>query len=939
MPADRNHHQHQPTNISYSLSSSTSSTISNSSATSASFDQEQLSNQTHHHDSLIQHEREHQQRTDENSNTPAAYADQKDSPTKKQKAKRFVSRPLQRNQACSTCRSRKVRCDAQKPACGACKRSAAAHGEDPTIVICQYEVDDNFLDSEIYSDTNPPVELTRPHVRKPLAKIAALEQKIAEMETLISQLDLSLNSHPQPSSIACSGPSSLPSISAGTSNVTIPSIPQPSANPMEVVWTNWPSCLPPRRMISHLVKLYFSLQSGAGQLMFIEPAHLLASLHLPPSHPDFPFVGLLQSIMAVAYQQSVSGNPDQFAFNLLRVCNIKRYWPMDSTVHHYHANCAKEAIDQALFSGTHLFQVTQSLNVYCYYAYGAAQLVQAWVCSGLAIQFATPLGLNQIEKCQEHLDRTKPKPRSLLPGPRTITEKYQRAVTFWLAFQMDRFLSVSAGRPHSISESDITTLLPAKPGTSQATIGVVDLATNTLSISHPNFFSSHPYDVDEFQLELKATILLGRVSDWLIRAPDPVGFNLQKYWKMPDEPIPDLRFQPAFMQLDQDITTFQMSLPPKFHQTIFEGEGRKVSHSKVMILLIINLGMILLHECFITKEAFNLSFERCLQAASKIKWVGDLIFGSGYDSRLLHPFTNYCWAIAARVMTRRLVQNEIKLMELATTATSSPPNQQSNSSTDHRHQSVNELDRTRMADLLKAEEEQVKQNLIEIESLLMFNHKIQNRHSKFNLSFHLHNPLDHQQPTHQPVIQQQSLRQQPQQVPKASMYQQPSSKVQPNWDLGFDRRDDQNLRRSDDLADDFDQHRQSNHINQPIHHERVFDPMTSYRHPDGDSRHLNPLNLGENNHQLEMGRNIHQFNQLNPIQLLDQTVPDHFHKSKPRNLPNTNALNSDTIPTFSESSGFDEPGLNQIYFDQLIALFQIRFQAFRLPDSLSRVVL
>jgi hypothetical protein len=112
-------------------------------------------------------------------------------------------------------------------------------------------------------------------------------------------------------------------------------------------------------------------------------------------------------------------------------------------------------------------------------------------------------------------------------------------------------MSVSAGRPHSISESDITTLLPTKPGTSQATIGVVDLATNPLSISHPHFFSFHPYDVDEFQLELKATILLGRVSDWLIRAPDPVGFNLQKYWKMPDGPIPDLRSQFSFTSPSQ----------------------------------------------------------------------------------------------------------------------------------------------------------------------------------------------------------------------------------------------------------------------------------------------------------------------------------------------------------------------------------------------------
>jgi hypothetical protein len=83
-----------------------------------------------------------------------------------------------------------------------------------------------------------------------------------------------------------------------------------------------------------------------------------------------------------------------------------------------------------------------------------------------------------------------------------------------------------------------------------------------------------------------------------------------------------------------------MSLPPKFHQTIFEGEGRQVSHGKVMIMLIINLSLILLHECFITKETFNFSFERCLQAANKIKWVGDLIFGSGYDCRLLHPYVS-----------------------------------------------------------------------------------------------------------------------------------------------------------------------------------------------------------------------------------------------------------------------------------------------------------
>ncbi|KAH9444173.1 hypothetical protein KEM48_010990 [Puccinia striiformis f. sp. tritici PST-130] len=931
MPADRNNQ----------VSSSTESTISNDSTISSSYEKQAL------------------QQPNSNKN---------DTPTKKLASKRFVSRPLQRNQACSTCRSRKVRCDAQKPACGACKRSAAAHGEDPAIVICQYDLEDHFHDEEVDSHINyNNVDLSSPPARKPLAKIVALEQKIAEMEALISQLDLSLNSHPDPSHTLDSRPS-ISSIPAGPS-----SVPHASTNPMEVVWTNWPSCLPPRRIISHLVKLYFSLQSGAGQLMFIEPAQLLASLHLPPNHPDFPFVGLLQSIMAVAYQQSVSGNPDQFAFNLLRVCNIKRYWPMDSAVHHYHAKCAKRAIDLALLNGTHLFQVTQSLNVYCYFAYGAAQLVQAWVCSGLAIQFATPLGLNQMEKCQEHLDRTKPKPRSLLPGPRTVVEKYQRAVTFWLAFQMDRFLSVSSGRPHSISESDITSLLPAKPGTSQATIDTIVLTSNPLSISHPHFFSSHPYDVDEFQLELKATILLGRVSDWLIRAPDPVGFNLQKYWKMPDGPIPDLRSQHDFMQLDQDMTTFQMSLPPKFHQTIFEGEGRKVSHSKVMILLIINLSMILLHECFITKELYNLSFERCSQAANKIKWVGDLIFGSGYDCRLLHPFTNYCWAVAVRVLMRQLVQNEIKLIELATTTTSVPSNQPFTSLLSDHQPSSTELDKHQLPALLKVEEDKVKQNLIEIESLLIFNRKIQNRQSKSHLDFTYHHPHvgQHQPPVHHSQdeqlqsLQQKSIQHQPslqqQRIPNNFIHQHPFHEIPTKCNGIFESNEGHglnhgcsstNIPSSDGL----------NHTHQPILDDTLFNLPTSSNTvidhcPNSLSIPYNPSSLVTTNHPDEVDRNNHhQFDlQSDLIQFLDhQPVYPNLNYHQVHHGPNPHTrhdtLNHDTtIPTFNDPSSSSSPStttiledqleLNQIYFDQLILLFQIRFQAFRLPDSLSTVLI
>lgn len=55
--------------------------------------------------------------------------------------------------------------------------------------------------------------------------------------------------------------------------------------------------------------------------------------------------------------------------------------------------------------------------------------------------------------------------------------------------------------------------------------------------------------MDEWALELKATVLLGQVSSWLRQAPEPVGFNLRKYWDIPAVPVPDLRSQLSLFEI------------------------------------------------------------------------------------------------------------------------------------------------------------------------------------------------------------------------------------------------------------------------------------------------------------------------------------------------------------------------------------------------------
>lgn len=80
--------------------------------------------------------------------------------------------------------------------------------------------------------------------------------------------------------------------------------------------------------------------------------------------------------------------------------------------------------------------------------------------------------------------------------------------------------------------------------------------------------------------------------------------------------------------------------------------------------------------------------------------------------------------------------------------------------------------------------------------------------------------------------------------------------------------------------------------------------------------------------------------QADLISALDQPLADHLQESDSgTRAADPDTLDRDTLQLPTEFSGVDELDLNQMYFDQLIILFEIRFQALRLPESLSRVVI
>ncbi|CAH7671301.1 hypothetical protein BY996DRAFT_4574995, partial [Phakopsora pachyrhizi] len=513
------------------------------------------------------------------------------------KSKRYVSRPLQRNQACTTCRSRKVRCDAQKPACGACRRSAAAHGEDPSLVICHYDSEDNTPNrssrqrcstvqqrqqqqqqQQQQQSNNDLIDLSS---SEPSTEVAILQLKICKNQSVSSQL----KPIPCPLSLVPCPLSLVP-----CPLFLVPCLNQSVLSLFNLISPNWPSSLPPRSFTIQLVLIFFNQPLCAfGQVQFIQPSSFIQRLYLPSYHPYFPNLALIHSILLKTFQSNTSSpsTTHQIFFNTYQVGT---YWivePDDGLlqVEDYHLRHFKRLINQSFSSESGIFEIVQAINIYCYYAFEAGDLVEAWVYSGLSVRFCAPLGLNCLETLPDSLQGSKPKPKLILAPPTSTTEKFERSIC----------------KSHSISEEDVASLLPIKPGSilSSSLEPIPDLNTHPLSITNPLILSC-PFQLsspvtgamlgleEELRcLELIGTLILGRVSDWLRRSVDPVGFNLKKVWKVPEEgTIPDLRKTIGFIELDEEIQIFKISV------------RRQLSNSKMMIKLIINLSEILLNECF-----------------------------------------------------------------------------------------------------------------------------------------------------------------------------------------------------------------------------------------------------------------------------------------------------------------------------------------------------
>ncbi|GAA5866403.1 hypothetical protein JCM8547_000767, partial [Rhodosporidiobolus lusitaniae] len=486
---------------------------------------------------------------------------------------------IARGQACKVCRKRKLKCDGVKPLCGACKKSALAHGDDITHLTCEFD---------------DPTAAKKKRA-SPGSKVAALEAELAELKALIQQNGIggtSAQIPPLPSNASTSSASDLPAppfidfpiftrtcdaqdppyvappqapwhpppvvlnsprhgppthvtsthtsgseflvsnFNEKTGAFTPPSTnasstgasPASSSDPfLELLFPGWPNDLPSPDLTMRLVEVWLTRPHICSGM--VNAARFRNSMLLPPTSQGFPHKGLLHMMCAMSAMMV----GEEFFGG-------EKYWPAGQTASEYHASRAKLALDSAINNGERLFQVAQTITLLCCWSYTNARFVELWLYCGQATRILTPLGLNHLRSGDDKAPLSGFKPY-LLPPTTDPEELRERAMCFYLAFMADRFASGSTGWASGLDDADITTLLPCE----NVPYPVGAIEENPLSPRSSMFFLAHPPDTcGPLQLVFKCIALWGRVNTFTQRAPHSMSGRTVNAWGLND-PIQDVR--------------------------------------------------------------------------------------------------------------------------------------------------------------------------------------------------------------------------------------------------------------------------------------------------------------------------------------------------------------------------------------------------------------
>ncbi|KAL1951612.1 hypothetical protein VTO73DRAFT_761 [Trametes versicolor] len=567
---------------------------------------------------------------------------------------------LRRNQACLSCRKRKLKCDAARPHCTTCVKQwqslisvpppvGYAH---PTEPQCSYD----------------PVEglPIAPNV-EPSERIHMLEEQISQLKSQLNEqrhydsrsasprrahishhgghrmasgsssgqtpehspngggiilphasLDAVHHLSPDSTGSLARNSTSSPELRHGNQHV----VPDPL---MDMLFAGWDPDLPDPDTLDHYIDIFFKCDP-CGSRVLHKPS-FLASMHLHPKDPNYPHPAILHAICASASRwasQEIVTLPD----------GTRRDKFAD-----IHVSKTRAFIDRTMATGQDIFPVMQACIILSWYFYQEGRWVEVWIFAGFQTRAAVPLRLNYPGTFSAIGASS---PGAYLAPPKDCRDLECRRRTWWMTVMFDRIVSVG-GWLHGVDERDIGTELPLRRIDFEAGANVPpnpqDMFTDDVFVRHP------PMYTDSFILFLKAVMIFGKVTDYNtrsnLRANAPPSKNQNPF------------VLPGFKELDRLVAQdFLQSLPLEFKHLDITSDG-VLDTDLYMVHLVPHAAAITLHNPYLNfSDSASLSTRRCIHATRSILAAYYRLSETSLDHTRLHPFATICWYLAAVVQTQ-----------------------------------------------------------------------------------------------------------------------------------------------------------------------------------------------------------------------------------------------------------------------------------------------
>jgi len=398
----------------------------------------------------------------------------------------------------------------------------------------------------------------------------------------------------------------------------------------DIFFPGWPKELPGPVLMDQIIEIFFAVVPIMPHILHRQ--RFLLRMTLPPTHKDFPYVGLLHAICAATSRYFGGVYTEPSTENIWR----SRERPDDPNMipcfGRRHEAFARRAVETSISNGEDLFPCTQALAILLHHYYCEARWMDGWITEGILCRLLAPLGVTNQPQL---LPSGK---MNILPPPKDAIERQERVNLVWVAVICDLIMESSSGWPGALNFNELVLPLPCDTTSLNDSDGP-NIPINDQDPKSPDLWTRHPVE-DSFCMLVKACLLLRKVNQ----------FVRELLW---NDGFATARNSTPFRDLDAQIGTFILTFPPCLRDPLTPPKSKfrkTMNHDLMVAQMMLHIMALKLHEPFVQFEDLqDPSTRRVLAAARGILKLVYLLSGTNYDSRMF-AYGEYPVMSAARAL-------------------------------------------------------------------------------------------------------------------------------------------------------------------------------------------------------------------------------------------------------------------------------------------------